>query len=62
MLQTKWIAKETVSKNITGLPGVVPVDACGETSYFYNPGRKRKCGTYFATIKDLMATTIRRPI
>jgi hypothetical protein len=34
------------------LPGVVPIEAWGETSYFYNPGAALKRGTYFATIKQ----------
>lgn len=33
------------------LDDVVPMSAWGEVSYFYNPGRQLKRGTYFATIK-----------
>lgn len=29
-----------------------PVAAWGETSFFYNPGRKLPRGIYFATLKD----------
>lgn len=53
MSQTKWIEIETVHRFITQeLEGVVPKDAWGETSYFYNPGRVFDRGTYFATIKQ----------
>jgi len=33
-------------------PGIVPVAAWGETSFFYNPGRALPRGVYFTTIKD----------
>ncbi|MGK8234671.1 DUF6194 family protein [Roseovarius sp. MS2] len=53
MSQTKWIEIETVHSFITNeLDGVVPKDAWGETSYFYNPGHVFQRGTYFATIKQ----------
>jgi hypothetical protein len=46
------ISTDTVHEHLTTkLAGVVPIDAWGETSYFYNPGRALKRGTYFATIK-----------
>jgi len=32
-------------------PGIVPVAAWGETSFFYNPGRVLPRGVYFATLK-----------
>lgn len=32
--------------------GIVPVDAWGETSFFYNPGRALPRGVYFATLKS----------
>jgi len=32
--------------------GIHPVAAWGETSFFYNPGRKLPRGIYFATLKD----------
>jgi hypothetical protein len=34
------------------LVDVVPQNAWGETSYFYNPGNRFPRGTYFATIKE----------
>ncbi|WP_430448721.1 DUF6194 family protein [Rhodophyticola sp.] len=53
MSQTKWIGTDTVHSHITTqLEGVIPKDAWGETSYFYNPGRVFDRGTYFATIKE----------
>lgn len=32
--------------------GLVPVNAWGEQSFFYNPGGKLPRGVYFATLKD----------
>lgn len=32
-------------------PGIVPVAAWGETSFFYNPGQALPRGVYFATLK-----------
>lgn len=32
--------------------GIVPVDAWGEQSFFYNPGCQLPRGVYFATLKD----------
>lgn len=32
--------------------GIVPVAAWGETSFFYNPGKRLPRGVYFATIKE----------
>jgi len=32
--------------------GLAPIDAWGETSFFYNPGHVLKRGVYFATIKS----------
>lgn len=52
MSTTKWIERQTVHNHISSLPGVIVVEAWGETSYFYNPGRVLPRGTYFATIKD----------
>ena len=53
MSQTKCIETDTVHNHITtALEGVIPKDAWGETSYFYNPGRVFDRGTYFATIKE----------
>ncbi|MFK7791073.1 MAG: DUF6194 family protein [Devosiaceae bacterium] len=44
---------EAIHAHITEhLPGVIPIDAWGERSYFYNPGAMLKRGTYFATIKQ----------
>ena len=34
------------------LSGIVPLPTWGEVSYFYNPGRRLKRGTYLATIKE----------
>lgn len=34
------------------LEGVVPLNAWGETAYFYNPNQVLKRGTYFGTIKE----------
>lgn len=33
-------------------PGIVPVAAWGETSFFYNPGQALPRGVYFATLKS----------
>ncbi|MCZ8282243.1 MAG: DUF6194 family protein [Aquidulcibacter sp.] len=53
MLQTKWIEIELVHRFITEkFEGVVPKEAWGETSYFYNPDHFFERGTYFATIKE----------
>ncbi len=35
----------------THFSGVFPLDAWGETSFFFNPTRALKRGTYFATLK-----------
>jgi len=53
MSQTRWILIKTVHEFLTQeLDGVVPKDAWGETSYFFNPGHVFDRGTYFATIKQ----------
>ncbi|ABD53794.1 DUF6194 family protein [Jannaschia sp. CCS1] len=52
MSQSKWIETDTVHDHISTLEGVIPKDAWGETSYFYNPGRIFERGTYFATVKQ----------
>lgn len=45
--------KEEVSRIVLDrYLGVVPVDAWGEQSFFYNPDGKLPRGVYFATIKD----------
>ena len=36
---------------LRSFPGIVPVAAWGETSFFYNPGRALPRGVYFATLK-----------
>ena len=36
----------------TSFAGVNPIDAWGESSFFYNPERKLPRGVYFATIKS----------
>lgn len=46
------VEREAVHAYVAALPGVVSVEAWGETSYFYNPGHALPRGTYFATIKD----------
>jgi hypothetical protein len=47
------ISPTTVHNHIMAtLAGAVPINAWGETSYFYNPGNRLKRGTYFATIKE----------
>ena len=46
------VDRAEVDALIRALPGVMPKDAWGETSYFYNPGGLFERGTYFATIKD----------
>ncbi len=53
MSQSNWIETEIVHRYVTEkLDGVVPKEAWGETSYFYNPGNIFERGTYFATIKQ----------
>lgn len=53
MSQTQSIEPKAVHDHVLDvLPGVVPKDAWGETSYFYNPGNALKRGTYFATVKE----------
>ena len=43
----------SIAKYIVGtFADIRPVAAWGETSFFYNPGRKLPRGIYFATIKD----------
>ena len=43
----------SISEFITAnYPGVTPVAAWGETSFFYNPGQRLPRGIYFATLKD----------
>ncbi|RNC90787.1 MAG: hypothetical protein ED558_16960 [Oricola sp.] len=47
------IGIETVHAYLTSeLDGVRPVEAWGETSYFFNPGGALARGTYLATIKQ----------
>jgi len=43
---------DIVSTITSRLPDVVPKSSWGETSLFYNPGRKLPNGVYFCTIKD----------
>jgi hypothetical protein len=56
-----------ISKYITDtFSGIHPVAAWGETSFFYNPGRKLPRGIYFATLKDKdgdndRASNLKRP-
>lgn len=53
MSQNTSIAISSVHDHIIArLSGVIPKQAWGETSYFYNPGEALKRGTYFATIKE----------
>lgn len=42
----------TAIDHLTALDGINAFEAWGETSFFYNPGRRLARGTYFATIKD----------
>ena len=63
--RTRPEAGESLSSTLLGLmeesavaryiqesfPGIVPVAAWGETSFFYNPGRALPRGVYFATLK-----------
>ena len=43
----------SIARYITeSFPGVAPVSAWGELSFFYNPGRRLPRGVYFATLKD----------
>jgi hypothetical protein len=43
----------SIAHHITGtFAGIYPLSAWGETSFFYNPGRKLPRGIYFATVKD----------
>lgn len=37
---------------LEGRDGIVPKASWGETSLFYNPGRRRPNGVYFCTIKE----------
>ncbi len=43
---------EIVSHIVTQLDSVAPKTSWGETSLFYNPGRRLPHGVYFCTIKD----------
>ncbi|MFY7961628.1 MAG: DUF6194 family protein [Elsteraceae bacterium] len=52
MSEKIWIERETIHDYLARLAGVAPQHAWGETSYFYNPGRRLARGAYFATIKD----------
>ena len=43
----------SITQHIThAFADIHPVSAWGETSFFYNPGRKLPRGIYFATLKD----------
>ena len=43
----------SITQHIVGtFTHIRPVSAWGETSFFYNPGRKLPRGIYFATLKD----------
>jgi len=44
--------EEIISKVTNELDGVIPKSSWGETSLFYNPGRKLPNGVYFCTIKE----------
>lgn len=44
--------KEIINKITNNLEGVVPKNSWGETSLFYNPGKKLPNGVYFCTIKE----------
>ncbi len=53
MSQNKWIETKTAHNYLANsLDGVIPKDAWGEVSYFYNPGMVFDRGAYFATIKE----------
>jgi hypothetical protein len=41
-----------ISRITSNLSGVVPKSSWGETSLFYNPGKKLPNGVYFCTIKE----------
>jgi hypothetical protein len=43
---------EIIKKVVNNLHGVVPKSSWGETSLFYNPGKKLPNGVYFCTIKE----------
>ena len=45
-------ADEIIKKIVNNLHGVVPKSSWGETSLFYNPGKKLPNGVYFCTIKE----------
>lgn len=43
---------EIITKICSQLDGVIPKSSWGETSLFYNPGKKLPNGVYFCTIKE----------
>ncbi len=45
-------ADEIINIVTSNLYGVVPKKSWGETSLFYNPGKKLPNGVYFCTIKE----------
>lgn len=53
MTQASGVMEESaVARYICeSFPGIVPVEAWGETSFFYNPARALPRGVYFATLK-----------
>jgi hypothetical protein len=47
------MSSSSIAQHITStFADIHPVSAWGETSFFYNPGRKLPRGIYFATLKD----------
>ena len=51
-MKTDIKPKALIEALLERFPGTVAVDAWGETSLFYNPGRMLPRGVYFATVKE----------
>ena len=51
-MKTDTTPKALMRALLERFPGTIAVDAWGETSLFYNPGRMLPRGVYFATVKE----------
>ena len=51
-MKTDIKPKALIEALLDRFPGTIAIDAWGETSLFYNPGRMLPRGVYFATVKE----------
>ena len=52
MVEERVSPASIIEKLLARFPGTIAIEAWGETSLFYNPGRMLPRGVYFATVKQ----------